>query len=221
MSEELIIELRYAIKYFELLAAVAGIIYLKKWRNDATRYLVLYLLVITAAEFLGNWFGRIEMYSAKNYLYKWFVLPFEFTFFTFFFYKIVKIQHQKFIFLMLVSVFICCFAFEKIFLDNVKLPMNSFSYSVSVIIILFFIFCYLKNLIRSSEILNFYKSSIFWIVTGLFIFYLISLPYYLLFNSLVKYYYKEIFLPYQLLVIILNYIMYTIFTANFIWTKAK
>jgi hypothetical protein len=221
MSEQLIIELRYCIKYFELAAAITGLLFWKKWKHTEIRYLVIYLLIITLSEFTGNLLGRYNLYEAKGYLYKYFVLPFEFLFVTFFFFKISILPGKKKFFGGFTIIYVCAFIIERLFWDGIKLPFNSFSYSIGVVIFLSYIFSYLKNLVQSDELLDFYKLPSFWVVTGLFIFYLVSFPYYLLFNFLVKSYYKEIFLPYQVIVIFLNYIMYSIFIFNFIWTKPR
>lgn len=221
MSEEKIILLRSLIKFFELAAALTGLLLWKKWKISLIKYFVLYLLVICFCEFTGYFLTKGNMIVAKGYLYKFFVLPFEFSFYTFLFYKTLNDCVSKKIISVCYVSFILCWLFEILFLDKSSLPFSSFSYSVGNIFLLLIIFRYFSLLIKSNQLLSFFQEPIFWISIGAMIFYLGSFPYYLLFNTLAKNYYKDIYLPYHLIVIFMNYIMYTTFICTFIWTKPK
>ena len=221
MTDETIIALRGAVKYFELAAAVTGIGYWSKWKNSPVKYFIIYLAVIAAAEFTGNMMGNANLSVLKNYWYKLFVLPFEFLFLAFFFWKHVVSGPGKNLIPVMALIYAGSFIIEGLFLDYPTLPFSSFSYSIANILLLLMIIMYYKRLVNSEKLIFFYKEPFFWIVTGLLIFYLGSFPYYLLFNMLVNKFYEEIYLPFQVIVICLNYIMYAIFIFTFIWTKPR
>jgi hypothetical protein len=221
MKESTIIFLRTAILFFQIVAAIVGILLYKKWKNASIEIIILYLVIIVLAELMGYSLGILKMYHYKNVLYKYLVLPFEFFSVAYFYYSIAINKFQKKSTLMLAVLFTICWLIELLFLDNISLPFSSFSYSIGNLFFLIFVFSYGYQLLQTDEFIQFYKQANFWISFAWLLFYLLSFPYYLLFNTLVQHYYKTIYLPYQCIVIFLNYIMYSIFIATLIWTKPK
>lgn len=218
-AEQTIILLRSLILFFQIAAALTGLLLIKKWEKTTIRFFIIYLVVITTCEIAGYYLGKNELYIAKGYLYKYGVLPFEFLFFSFFFYKILATAKSRQLIATCVVLFLISWVFETVFLDDKNLPFSSLSYSVGNLFLLIYFFMYLNFLTDSEKLLSFYRDAVFWVVVGLLIFYLGSFPYYLVFNTIAKNYYKSIYLPYHLIVIFLNYIMYSIFIAALICTK--
>jgi hypothetical protein len=221
MTEEEIIFFRSLIKFFEMAAAVSGLLFWQKWRVSPIRFLIIYLVIICLTEFTGFFLGKEGMYTAKNMLYKYFVLPFEFTFFLFLFGKHLPDVLSKKILRWSFIMFILCWISELLFIDKNWMPFSSFSYSAGNLFLLIIIFRYFAVLIKSEKLLLFYKEPQFWISAGALIFYLGSFPYYLLFNSLVKNYYEELYLPYHIIVIFLNCFMYGVFSITLLWAKPR
>lgn len=219
IAEQTIILLRSLIIIFQIAAALTGLLLMNKWKTTPVRYFIIYLFVIALCEIAGYFLGENHLYITKGYLYKYGVLPFEFFFFSFFFYKILDSKISKRVITTCALLFLLCWIFEIIFLDNQYLPFSSFSYSVGNLFLLIYIFSYFNCLAVSEKILFFYKEPFFWITAGLMIFYLGSFPYYLIFNTIAKNYYRTIYLPYHLIVIFMNYLMYSIFTFALICTK--
>lgn len=219
MLEQLIIDLRPLIKYFELGAGLIGLLYFNKWKKSAFFVLPIYLIVISCSEFTGAWLRDIGRMDYYYILYKYFVLILEFITPVFIFSK-SNLLNKKWLRLMIVLFFLCWLA-EVIFLTNSKLPFTSLSYSMGNIFLTIIIFMYFRQLIYGDGLLTFKQDSYFWYSVALLIFYLGSFPFYLLFNTLAKKYYLEIYLPYYLVVIFLNFIMYSLFAAMFIWTRPK
>lgn len=221
MPEQTIIFLRSLILFFQMAAALTGLLLINKWKTTAMKLFIFYLLIITVCEIAGYYLGQKEMYIAKGYLYKYGVLPFEFFFFSFFFFQILSSKKSRTMIAAFVILFSISWIFETIFLDNQNLPFSSLSYSVGNVFLLVYLFNYFNQLTDSEKILSFYKEPLFWVSVGLLVFYLVSFPYYLIFNTIAKNYYRSIYLPYHLIVIFLNYLMYSIFTFAIICTKPK
>lgn len=219
MLEQLIINLRPFVKYFELGAGLIGLLYSTKWKKSPFIILPFYLIAISCSEFFGAWLrdtGRTNYYYS---LYKYFVLILEFIT-PVFIYLRSGLLSKKWLG-TIAAIFFLAWLAEVIFLTNSKLPFTSFSYSVGNILLSIIIFMYFRQLISGNQLLAFKRDPYFWYATGLLIFYLGSFPFYLLFNTLAIKFYKDIYLPYNLIVIFLNLTMYTLFSAMFIWTKPK
>jgi hypothetical protein len=221
MKESTIVFLRTSILLFQFIAALVGILLYKKWKGTSIKIIIQYLLIILMAESIGYLLGVYKLYTYNNMLYKYLVLPFEFFSIAYFYYSIALTTFQKKSTQFLAVLFTICWLIELFFLDNITLPFSSFSYSIGNVFFLIFVFNYGHQLLQSERLIQFYKQANFWISFAWLLFYLLSFPYYLLFNILAKQYYQSIYLPYHIIVIFLNYIMYSIFIGTLIWTKPR
>jgi hypothetical protein len=208
---------KYAIKFFELLAAVAGFITWNKWKNSYWKFFPVYLAIITVCEFVGHFFAVRLMLNAVNNLYA-FVIPLEFLFFCWLFYKYLPQKH-KWTAITGAGCYILALIIEKITIPGPGYFFKSMSYSVGNIVILLLTVLFFINLFISAEILLFRRNIMFWVSIGLIVFYLGTYPFFALYN----YYLKKdrSFLEaYAWAMIFSNYCMYLLFTIGFIWGKS-
>jgi hypothetical protein len=157
-------------------------------------------------------------HRVANYLSIFIIIPFEFLFFSWLFYKNL---YKKPIVIWGSCLYIFAYLLEHILFKFKKdYFFFSFSYSIGNIILLIFILMYFYKLTYSERILFFYKEKMFWVALGCLIFYLGTFPYYGIFNLLLKNHY-ELLVSYTWVEIFLDYTMYLLFAASFIWGKEK
>ncbi len=203
-----------ALTGFEFLAAIIGFINWSKIKRTYWQYFPLYLLVLTISDLVSIYLPS----KSVNIYYTYFIIPLEFTFMFYLFKKNLKYDRLVwFCIVVYVMSFWIEFLYENINRKNIFL---SVSYSVGNLLLLILILRYFYFLIYSERILSFYTEPMFWVSSGLLLFYLGTFPYYGLYN-LLKTKYFDILVSYTWIMIFLNYAMYLLFAASFIWGKEK
>jgi hypothetical protein len=203
-----------ALFVFELLAGIIGLVHWRNIKNSYWRYFPFYLIFLaileTSTYFVGN--------SIVKYINTFILIPAEFLFFFWLFYQ--NSQKKRFIFIG-VFVYLLSFFIEVGFAEKVKSGLFlSFPYSVGNLILLIFILQYFYKLIYSDRILFFYRERMFWVALGLLIFFLGTFPYFGLYNLMLTKHF-DLLVTYTWVEIFLNYTMYLLFAASFIWGKEK
>jgi uncharacterized membrane protein YdcZ (DUF606 family) len=179
-----------------------------------------FLLLVGAMDGFGLFINEVlnDRFPKLNfYYYQLFVIPTQVIYYLWFVNKSLKTQWRYFF--LGSAVFIISVVIE--FFSLVKLEgyyFNSFSFMVANILMLGIILRYFYQLSKSDRILFFYKEKKFWVCLGLLIFWLGSLPFFGIFNYLLKHY-LPIFIIYFNVILIFNYLMYTCFLVSFLWTE--
>lgn len=206
---------------FEALSMFAGIITWRKHKGTVLNTFTIYLAVIVTCEITGN---RLLYYGYKmvsNYLFTFFVIPIEFLFLFYLFYKLTKSKKIKYFIIISTTLIVISFLIEQFYLKNSqKYFFLSLFYSVSNILLLIIIFLFSLRWLQHGNIINYTENSIFWIITGLLLFYLGTFPLFAMFNTLWDLD-KNLFRKYYSVQFILNWLMYLLFTIAFIWGKPK
>ncbi len=200
------------------LILTVGIIGFIKWNNikkDYWRYFPFYLVVLGIINMARRYWMKMEV---VNKMLSTYVIPLELLFFFWLFYKN---SQKKAFFIIGGAVYLIAFLIENIWVDSVKSNyFMSFSYSIGNIILLVFILEYFYRLMYSDRILNFKRERMFWVSSGLLVFFLGTFPYFGLYNLLLTKYFNFL-VSYTWVEIFLNYAMYLLFAASFIWGKEK
>jgi hypothetical protein len=151
--------------------------------------------------------------------YQFFVIPFQIIYYI---WLINKNLYTKNRFLYIgIAIFILSVIVERSSILNLHgYYFNSFSYMVANIIMLANILRYFYQLSKNDRIVFFYKERMFWICLGLLIFWLGALPFFGIFNYLLKNH-LPIFIIYFNVILIFNYLMYTCFLVSFLWTERE
>jgi hypothetical protein len=210
--------LQHLIKYMELAAAVAGFMYWGKLKNSHFKWFPVYLAIISACEFTGYMLIQKGIAGNKQ-LYTLFVIPLEFLFLHWFYYRELNRQGKR-IAISCSILFVFSLAAEVFLLKESKNFFFSLSYSIGNITLLVLSITYFVDLMKSVRIVTFYKELFFWVNVGVILFYLGTFPYYGLFNLLVKEQYN-VFISLTWAMVILNNLMYLLFVTGFIWGKPK
>lgn len=216
----------------ELLAALTGVIFYRKYKYSNAKYFIYFLVFIALAELASGYTNFIEndgVFSflkgtvfEKNY---WFGALYwslgGILFYSYYFLKLLKTK--SFVFVIKISryFFLIFFIIYVLFNWNdyfIK-PFPIIDILGAIIIFLSVIF-YFIEILKSDVILTFYKSLNFYIAVTIFVWWLIITP--LVFFNI---YYRHvdwnfIFLKWQIY-LFANIIMYLTFTIAFIWCRPE
>jgi hypothetical protein len=224
----------FIIHFVEVIAAVTGIIYYKKFSNTPVKYFIYFLVYLAIMELVGAYPTYVKNFDyltearellegtkfEKNYWYYtifWIIL--SAVFYSFYFIQFLEsdgfikaIKYITAIFVLSSLVYIL-FNWNTFFVSSFYF-VNIFSASVILLsVVLYFI-----EVLKTQKILTFYKSINFYIAAVLFIFFLIKTP--LLFYDV---YFSRSDMDYLRLNATINILciafMYITFTLILIWCK--
>ncbi|MBL7886930.1 MAG: hypothetical protein JNJ52_09295 [Flavobacterium sp.] len=213
---ELQLFLREYVIYSELVCLIIGLVHYSKVKNTHWVWLVYYIGVIFILESISNW--GLETYPnyRANY-YAFLVIPIQFVF-LYWLYAWQSHQTKKVFYVFLVLYFFSlwitnCFDFHK---NNF---INFSSYAIGVLLLLYLVIVEFFKQIRSDDILRFSSHKMFYINIAVALFYVGTLPFFLLDGILRQY--KEIWYGYYTLFLLLNYVYYGLIGVSFIWGKPR
>ncbi|WP_452601181.1 hypothetical protein [Pontimicrobium sp. MEBiC06410] len=216
----------------EIIAAVTGLLFYKKYKLTAAKYFIWFLVYINVCEGLAEYSNYVKNDGILSFLdgtlfeknYWWSALYWKIgsiLFFSFYYYNILKNYRHKLIIkytsilFMLISLIYILFHFKDFFIRN--LPIISVMGALVIILcsVLYFI-----QILQSERILTFYKSLNFYINSAILIWWLVITP--LVFYDV---YFGErdwdfVILKWQIY-LFSNIFMYSVFTFGLIFSDAK
>jgi hypothetical protein len=214
----------------ELLAAVTGLLCLKKYKTTAAKYFIYFLVYVFILELLGNYPKALKYidgaYLIKDTLietnYWWFNLFGRIGFSLFLsiiFYNILTIKIYKKIIKHTVSILISI-AFLYSFLNFQTIFKTSDIVLTFISLILTCLVLYFLEMLQSYKVLNFYNELYFYISSAFLIWYLITTPliFYQIYFSTADW--SFIFLKWQIF-LFANVFMYLTFTFALIYCKPE
>lgn len=207
---------------FEVAASITGFIYWKKIKDSFWKWLPFYLGIIGLSEVIAAYLYEHRQPVLATGLYRYFVIPMEFVFLYWLFYKYFKEAQIKNNWpLYSTVIYLLCWLVDLLYIEGkMKLLFDSFSYVVGNIMLLLLLLVFFISFIKSDELLNYKSSNMFWITVGLLVFYLGSLPFWGLRTTLYRQY-RDLFYVYWDVQFGLNYLMYSFFIISFIWGKPR
>jgi hypothetical protein len=205
----------------ELTACVAGFLCWRKLKASYWKFFPVYLAIIAIAELLGRYLSVRKLYNVNFIMYNYFVIPLEILFFTWLFYKEFSNTRSKRLPVAAAWIYAACWLADMFIIPKGSyFWIDSFSYTVGILMLLVLILTALYKFVTSNELIFIKNNMMFWVCMGIFVFYSFSLPFYGIGNYLYNHY-ANIYLPYSQVVYVLNFIMYLLFTLAFIWGKPK
>jgi hypothetical protein len=211
---------RYTLLGLESIAAISGFIAWKKIKFTYWKWFPIYLAIIAFTELLCEFYIQHIDQRLHADIFFYFAIPMQFLFFFWLLNQYENVKGKNKLALVSATIYLISLLTDQLYFRNASYWFFSFSYTIGNILLLILILRLLYKLIRSDEIITFKENMMFWVGTGIMIFYLGSLPYYGMLNTL-----STVFGPainiYWYIQIILNCIMYFLFTMSFIWGKPK
>ncbi len=201
---------------FEALPLLVSLFYLNKVRDNHFKWFAFYLLYIFIADLFGEFMNIMQIHN--QWFYACLVIPVEFAFFFWLFYKASMTKTEKRLPIIFLGIYSMSLIFDFLYFAKHLFPFYSFSYSIGNLLLLILIISFFIQLTNSDLILTYRNNMMFWISIGLLIFYLGSLPYYGLFNEF-AFKYVRLNIIYNKVSKILDCTMYLMFAFSFIWGK--
>ncbi|SFZ94274.1 hypothetical protein SAMN05428642_10439 [Flaviramulus basaltis] len=230
---EFLLEYKNTITFsVEVMAAVTGLFFYKKYKLTAAKYFIWFLIYLSVCDFLGSYVKYINKDDFLSFLkgtifvrnFWWTTAYWEIgavLFFAFYYSQILKTKVFKTIITYCALIFLVFSILYIIFHwdDYFTRFFPIISILGAVIIFLSTIFYFIETLL-SNKILTFYKSINFYISVAIFIWWLILTPlvFYDIYNSYNDW--NFIFLKWQIY-LFANVIMYTTFTFALISCKPE
>ena len=199
----------------EFLCAIVALIKFKVIKNTYWKWFAFFIVYIFIIEKYGTYIFELLSIEKKKY-FAFIGIPLEYVFF-FWLYSIKSLKNKK-LFIVFTSLYFLSFIPIEFYFKSFDI-IYSFNSTVGSFLLMILVFLEFKKQIQNDDILNFKENKMFYINIGIMLFYIGSLPFYGLYNLLVKE--PEIWNIYYLYSLIANCIMYLLFTASFIWGKPK
>ena len=216
----------------EILAAVTGLLFYKKYNRKATKYFIWFLVYLSICDFLGGYVWYIKDNGFLSFLkgtllvrnFWWSTLFWKIgaiVFFAFYYQKVLIYKRFKKVlkwsnyFFMIFSIIYIVINWEDYFTRF--FPVIDI---LGAIIIFMCSVFYFIEILQSETILTFYKSLNFYISAAIFIWWLIITPlvFYDIYNS--NYDWNFIFLKWEIY-LFANIFMYSTFTFALIFCKPE
>jgi hypothetical protein len=201
--------------YLEVISAGIALSYLKKINNTYWKWFILYLVIVSLSDFFISdivSYLKIE----KQYFYAYAIIPIQFIFFYWLY--ALKSLKSKGLFLSFIGIYILSFIPIELYFEKLRV-VYSFNYTIGTFLLMILVFLEFKKQIQNDDILEYKKNKMFYINIGTMMFYVGTLPFFGLYNLIIK----EPFIwnIYYLYFLISNCLMYLLFIASFIWGKVK
>jgi hypothetical protein len=205
----------------ELAACVAGFISWRKMKGSYWRAFPVYLSVILMTELTAEYFKHMyDNDRVNNNIYRFFGIPLEFVFLFWLFYQHFRKTDMRMLPTILATGYVVSIPVDILYVSRMRYFFDSFSYCVGNVFLLVLLMTFFLRFSRSEAILAYKSDMMFWVCTGLMIFYLGTLPLFGMWNTLIDHY-RNLFWVLYYCLFPLNYIMYFLFTISFVWGKPR
>lgn len=199
----------------EILSSLTAIFFLNRLKKTYWKWFAIYLTIV----FLFDILIAKEIFSfsvKKQMIYAYIVFPLQFIFF-YWLYAYKSLNKRKLFFAFLL-IYLLSFIPVELYFAKLKV-IFSFNYTIGTFLLMILVFLEFKKQIQNDDILQFWTNKMFYINIGVMLFYVGTLPFFGLYNLIVKE--PTIWNAYYIYFLISNCLMYLFFTASFIWGKPK
>lgn len=209
------ITLRSSIKYFELLAAIVGTIYFKKYNKGVIKYFLLILWYTAINEFFSFFIKQTGVVYTIIYYNIFHLINFSFLFVLYINYLKTSMHRKIIATLFLIYVFSFLI---NMFFENYTLQIQTVPFYIATVSIIVSIMFYFSQILNSTQVLYVRKNLLIYISVGYLLYLVGNLPIRIIRN----YFYEIPNLEYILnLSSILSIIMNICFILGFIWSEKK
>ncbi len=195
-----------------------GFIFFKKIRKTYWQWFPVYLSVIVAFEYINAFFREIRFHYFAEVFFNYLGIPIEFLFLFWIFSQAFRNTKSSSLPLICGLIYLLCWFADILYMNKIHFIFTSASYTVGNLLLLILILRFFIRLANDDSILTFRQNMLFWFCLGMLLFYLGSFPYYGLRNTL-AHSYKDLCSSYSNIVLVLDSLMYIMFTIGFIWGK--
>jgi hypothetical protein len=179
-------------KLVEGIAVLTGLICYKKYRNTYQKYFIWFLIYIIIFDFIGSYTIYVAKYEflypikqalkgtllEKNYwVYTFFWSIGSILFFAFYYLKIIaNRRYRRIIYYAALLFFLCSTTYIFLNINAFFMAAIPFIKVSGATVIFICVIFYFIELLKSDEVLTFYKSLNFYISSAIFIWWLVTTP---------------------------------------------
>jgi hypothetical protein len=196
----------------QFLAAIAATLYYYKYKDTFLKYIIFFIWYTAINELAARLLVN-ALHGNNIILYNVYYIL-NFTYSILLYRSALSKQKNKrlmvpLLVIYLVSVAVMCFFF------SFRYDFFTFTYAEGALFVIAGITLYFSEILRSDKIIHINKNLLFWISTGWLIFYVASIPFFLM----RQYYARLSFISISMyLIYFLNFVLYSIFIIGFIWS---
>lgn len=206
------------IKYLELVAAIAGTIYYRKYAGTYLRFFLYLLWIVLTVEFAIDLLkDDLGLRFQNNFIYN-ILTSVQYIYFFQLYERTLSSERYKrcvryFRLIFIVAVCINFAWFQRL---TLQAPFHSYTFTLGAMLLIVTIAFFLMEILNSEKIVYFKRYLMFWISIGLFLFYGGVIPYMIGLNLL-----SPLLSTDSLAIIFfsLNLVMYAAFTIGFVFSK--
>lgn len=214
---------RFGLVVMQGLAAVAGLAQFKRLKTNYWKWFVIYLIAICIGEAAGLWtLYYIADKEVSRNLYDYLIIPGEFIFFFWLFYRYFQLNFPRGRFLAVGAflLYLLSWIIFFFFSDELSIWELPITYLTGVIGLLLLTIYFFIQFIFSEQILGFRSNIMFWVALGVLLFYIVSAPFFALRMVL----YRDqlnVFWIYYYVQMAANYLMYLLFIIALVWGQPR
>lgn len=203
---------------FELATLILSVIYYKSLKENELVSLPYYLFFLLAGELIGIFLIGKIYHSNINYYNSFSTL--QIGYFLILIYKSLYSNWAKKVLAYCIAFFLLASVVNYYLIRNDVNALTSYSFTIGCLFITLGSAYFFYELLVSTNVENYTTYPRFWIMLGLFIFYVCNIPYMSVYNYL-SLNYMRIFTAYFKIIEVLNYIMYSFFIIGIICSSRR
>jgi hypothetical protein len=195
---------------------ILSVLYYKPLAKNKLKTFPYFLFFVVAGEITG--FYLAKLFRTNIAFYNIFT-SLQIAYYLLLIYNSLETTKGKKALALCISFFIAS-SIINIFIQDLSIELASYNFTIGCLLITTGAVYFFYELIQSNHIENYTTYPLFWVVLGLFIFYVCNIPYMSVYNYLSRNY-KTIFGAYFKIIEFLTYIMYSFFIIGIICSSRR
>jgi hypothetical protein len=202
---------------FEFAVFVISVIFYRTLKENKLGTFPYFLFFVVTGELTG--YVLAKMYQTNIAFYNVFT-TLQIAYYLLLLSNSIESAKAKRVLLIFMIFFIIASVINYFFIQDISNELVSYTFTIGCLLITMGASYFFYELIQSNIIENYTTYPLFWIVLGLFIFYVCNIPYMSVYNYLSRNY-KTVFGAYFKIIECLTYIMYSFFIIGIICSSRR
>lgn len=202
--------LQLLVSFLEILAFIFVLFKFKLLYNSSLRLLLAvipFIFVTESYAFIKLTFFSEGFEQKRNFIYYNFTTLIILLLYYGLYLENLKSKRYRTIFLIACTITFCFYLINITFIQTGQ-TFHTYSFAIGSVCLCLGIIFYVKEIVENDKIVFVSKDPLFWISIGLFAFYIINIPFFGMYNFLVKDYVYFLMLL-KKISLVLNYFMYS------------
>ncbi|MTI22303.1 hypothetical protein E1176_14825 [Fulvivirga sp. RKSG066] len=205
------------LKFIELITAVIGSVYYKKYAHTFLKYFLWLLWLVVGVEFSMWFLKHYEIRSQNNFIYNVLTSVMYLYYLTLYYKEIKTKRYRKWVLAFIIT-FSAAITINFIFIQKLMTTslFHSYTFALGGILLIAAIGLFLLETLNSEKVLYYKKYLLFWVSIGLVLYYASIIPYAISLNFLPEFRFSETWIA---IIFTINLVMYTCFSIGFVVSK--